>query len=153
MMDFDFISDEDFRKILKRDFEELSRLVEIKASKSILILSGSIIEAVLSDYFFSFPPNNITQEKVLKMDLYNLIDLARENNIIKKSTKELSTVIKNYRNLIHPGREIRKKETFDNNTAIISYRLLKLLLKEIRTNYLTNIVIPTKVKPSFQKHY
>lgn len=49
-MNFDFISDDNFRNILQRDFEELNKCIEIKASKSVLILSGSIIEAILTDY-------------------------------------------------------------------------------------------------------
>jgi len=138
-MKFDFITDDSFREILERDFQELGSCIETKSAKSALILSGSIIEAVLTDYFITFPKDGITKKKVLGMDLYPLIELAAEEKLISQSTKELSTVIKNYRNLIHPGREIRKSVSFDFDTAVVAKSLLNIILKEIKENYLSNI--------------
>ncbi|MCD4795512.1 MAG: hypothetical protein K8R54_19940 [Bacteroidales bacterium] len=138
-MIFDFINDEKFRNILERDFEELNKCIESKSSKSVLILSGSIIEAVLTEYFINFPIDGLTKKKILEKDLYSLIELAFEQKFISQSAKDLSTVIKNYRNLIHPGREIRKRETFDFDTAIVAKSLLNIILKEIKENYLNNI--------------
>ncbi|MEX2437770.1 MAG: hypothetical protein WD449_00790 [Candidatus Babeliales bacterium] len=138
-MNFDFITDGKFRFILKRDFEELNKCIETKASKSVLILSGSIIESVLTDYFSNFPPNGVVPEKILSMDLASLIDLAIDHKLISKSTKDLSTVIRNYRNLIHPGREIRKQEKFDYDSALVAKSLLNIILKEIKENYINQI--------------
>jgi len=139
MTKFDFINDDKFREILERDFVELNTCIETKASKSVLILAGSIIETILTDYFINFPIDGLTEKKVLNMDLFPLIELAKDNGLISQSTKELSTVIKNYRNLIHPGREIRKNENFDYDTAVVAKSLLNIILKEIRENYLNNI--------------
>lgn len=138
-MDFDFIADEKFRKILIRDFEELNKCLDAKASKSVLILSGSIIESILTDYFSNFPPNELNPKKVLNMELAVLIDLAFDNKLISQSARDLSTVIKNFRNLIHPGREIRKNEKFDFDSAIVAKSLLNIILKEIKENYIANI--------------
>jgi len=138
-MDFDFITDDKFRTILIRDFEELNKCLDAKASKSVLILSGSIIESILTDYFSNFPPAGLNPKKVLNMELVALINLAFENKLISQSTKDLSTVIKNFRNLIHPGREIRKNEKFDFDSAIVAKSLLNIVLKEIKENYITNI--------------
>lgn len=138
-MNFDFITDEKFKAILTRDFEELNKCIDAKASKSVLILSGSIIESILTDYFSNFPPSGVNSKKVLSMELAALIDLAFDNKLISQSTKDLSTVIKNFRNLIHPGREIRKNEKFDFNSAIVAKSLLNIVLKEIKENYITNI--------------
>ncbi|MDO6813998.1 hypothetical protein [Tenacibaculum soleae] len=138
-MKFDFITDEKFRNLLERDYEELMKCLETKSSKSVLILSGSIIEAILTDYFLNFPPEKHNEKKILSSDLYKLIELAKENELISQSTKELSTVLKNYRNLIHPGREIRKNESFDFDTAVVAKSLVNIIIKEIRENYLNNI--------------
>lgn len=138
-MKFDFITDDKFRIILERDYEELTQCLESKSSKSVLILSGSIVEAILTDYFLNFPPENYNKKKILGLDLYKLIELAREIELISQSTKDLSTVLKNYRNLIHPGREIRKSETFDFDTAVVAKSLLNIIVKEIRENYLNNL--------------
>jgi hypothetical protein len=139
MTNFDFINDEKFREILLRDYQELNTCLETKSAKSVLILAGSIIETILTDYFINFPVDGLTEKKILGMDLYPLIELSKENGLISQSTKELSTVIKNYRNLIHPGREIRKNEKFDYDTAVVAKSLLNIILKEIRENYLNNI--------------
>ena len=138
-MNFDFISDEKFRTILIRDFEELNKCLEAKASKSVLILSGSIIESILTDYFSNYLPEGINPKKVLSMELANLVDLAFDNKLISQSTKDLTSVIRNYRNLIHPGREIRKNEKFDYDSAIVAKSLLNIVLKEIKENYINNI--------------
>jgi hypothetical protein len=124
---------------LTRDFEELNKCLDAKASKSVLILSGSIIESILTDYFTNFPPSGLNPKKVLNMELAPLIDLAFDNKLISQSTKDLSTVIKNFRNLIHPGREIRKNEKFDFDSAIVAKSLLNIVLKEIKENYINNI--------------
>lgn len=138
-MKFDFITDEKFRNILELDYEELTQCLESNSSKSVLILSGSIIEAILTDYFLNFPPKEYNKKKILGLALYNLIELAKEARLISQSTKDLSSVIKNYRNLIHPGREIRKSETFDFDTAVVAKSLLNIIVKEIRENYLNNL--------------
>lgn len=138
-MEFDFISDQSFRDILERDFKELNKCVENNCTKSVLLLSGSIIEAILADYFISFPTNEMTKNRILSMKLFKLIEKANEVNLISQSTKELSTVIKNYRNLIHPGREIRKNQSFDEHTGDVAKSVLNIILKEVRENYLNNV--------------
>ena len=138
-MKFDFITDGKFRIILERDYEELTQCIDSKSSKSVLILSGSIIEAILTDYFLNFLPEGFNKKKILNLALYDLIELAKENGLITQSTKDLSTVLKNYRNLIHPGREIRKSETFDFDTAVVAKSLLNIIVKEIKENYLNNL--------------
>lgn len=135
MNEFDFIADQQYRTLLIRDFEELQKCVDNKASKSVLILSGSIIETLLLEFFTHNLPENTTKTQLLKKSLSDLIDIATSIQLISSKSKELSTVIKNYRNLIHPGREIRTNENFDFETAIVSFSLVKIILKEIKYNY------------------
>lgn len=135
MNEFDFIADQQYRALLVRDFIELKNCVENEASKSVLILSGSIIETLLLEFFTHNLPKGITKTQLLKKNLSDLIDEAVTIQLISQKSKELSTVIKNYRNLIHPGREIRTNEKFDHDTAIVSFSLVKIILKEIKENY------------------
>ncbi len=69
------------------------------------------------------------------MNLFDLINEAESIELISSKSKDLSSVVRNYRNLIHPGREIRTKEDFDYETAIVSFSLVKIILKEIKENY------------------
>lgn len=136
MENFDFIADLKFKSLLERDFQELQECINHGLSKSAMILSGSIIEAMLLEFFTHNPPDNITNNQLFKLSLNDLLINAEKANLISTRSKELSTVIRDYRNLIHPGREIRTKEDFDNDTAIVSFSLVKIILKETKENYL-----------------
>lgn len=134
-MEFEFISDDSFQDILKRDFQELTKCREAKSSKSVLILSGSILEALLTDYFQENLPAGYTTKTILETSLSILLDLAETEKIISKSEKSLASVIKDYRNLIHPGREVRKKESFDHETAELAFSILGILITRIEQKY------------------
>ena len=134
-MEFEYISDSNFQEILKRDYAELKRCQEVKASKSILVLCGSILEAILTDYFCENLPQNQTNQTILGLNLGSLLELAESALIINKSDKNLATVLKDYRNIIHPGREIRKSEVFDFASAELSILVLDLILKKIEYKY------------------
>jgi hypothetical protein len=134
-MKFEFINDFKFKDILLRDYEELMKCYEVKATKSVLILCGSIIETILTEYFIESLPNGNTKEDILKMSLGKLLDLAENNNLITSKIKKLSSVIQDYRNLIHPGREVRINEGFNNDDAEISMSLLRIIVDSIKTKY------------------
>lgn len=134
-MQFEFVSDDTFQMILERDYEEAQKCLETKSSKSVLVLSGSIVEALLSDYFIENLPAGQTQATILSTTLSALLDMAEADAIITKSEKNLATVIKDYRNLIHPGREVRKNEQFDFETAQLAFQILNLLIRKIQRKY------------------
>ena len=135
MENFDFISDNRLRIILERDYRELNKCYEFECYKSVLILSGSLIEALIVEFFVNKLPSGYTEKKILSLSLADLLDIALEVKLVDDRIKALSTVVKNYRNLIHPGREIRLNEQFDKETANVSISLVRLILKEIKTNY------------------
>jgi hypothetical protein len=134
-MQFEFVSDQAFQTILERDYEEVQKCLETKSSKSVLVLSGSIVEALLSDYFIENLPSGQTQASILSTTLAALLDFAEADGIITKSEKNLATVIKDFRNLIHPGREVRKNEQFDFETAQLAAQILNLLIRKIQRKY------------------
>jgi len=136
MENFDFISDNRLRIILERDYNELNKCFDSGCYKSVLILSGSLIESVIVEYFLNKLPDGFNEKKILSSSLGDLLDLALSEKLINDRIKSLSTVVKDYRNLIHPGREIRLKEQFDKETANVSISLIRLILKEIKSNYL-----------------
>lgn len=137
-MQFDFIHDRNFKALLERDYEEIGKCIEAKAAKSVLLLCGSIIEAVLSDYFIEHLPTSKNKNDILKAPLAELLELAEGVALISKKDKQLAIIIKDYRNLIHPGKEIRNQEDFDWDTAALSKILLDMILKKIRNLHLEN---------------
>ena len=99
-----FMRGKEFRKIIKNDFEEVKIASKHKAWKAVIILCGSIIEVILSEILIQ---HGIEPNKVYRMTFSALLEKAIESSYISKEELDLSSVIKNYRNLIHPGRNIR----------------------------------------------
>ena len=100
------------------------------------MLSGSIIEAVLTEYFLQFPPNGKNEPQILSSTLNELIEWAVQEGVISEKEKNLAGVVKDYRNLIHPGREIRKGEKFDFDSAKISESVLNIIVDSVKSVYL-----------------
>ena len=134
---FDFISNEDFRASLEKDYQELDSCLKAEAWKATHVLAGSIIEAVLIDYLVAEGHINIAA--ALKLDFGKALSLCKEKKIISSKTNDLSSVIKEFRNLIHPGRIIRLNETLTKDSALVAKSLVHIVLEEVaaqkRINY------------------
>lgn len=127
--DLDFIVDDEFRRSLSEDLRELDSAIANGSIKSAHVLAGSIVEAVLIDRLIS--DEILNRDVALKLDLHGAIEKCRENGIIRGQTADLSSVVKSYRNLIHPGRAIRVKERIDINSAQVAKSLVFIVLSEI----------------------
>lgn len=128
---FVFVSDEDFRKSLESDYEEMEKCIEHGANKAVLVLAGSIIEAILCDYLIEIRYGDLSENNILQMGLGNLIRTCKEENIISEKAYDLSSVIKNYRNIIHPGRLKRLKESVDEHDSNVAKSLVNIIMKDI----------------------
>ena len=135
MLDLRFISDTSIRQLVERDIRELETCCQNDLHKSTLLLAGSIIEAVLVDFYIAFPRPAVPSEKVLQSNLGTLVGWALEDSLVSAQTADLSTVIRNYRNLIHPGREFRLKEKVNRSTANVAKNLVEIVIEEIGENY------------------
>jgi hypothetical protein len=131
MISFDFITQEDFQKSLESDWAELNACFQNKAWKSVHILAGSIVEALLIDCLGSSKGPSHAPADLLKKDLADLIALCKDAGIISERTAQLSTVIRSFRNLIHPGRMIRLKEKVTEQSASIARSLVEITLAEV----------------------
>jgi len=131
MSNFEFISNEAFRTSLESDYSELEKCIEVGAWKAAHVLAGSIVEATLVDYLLSTDFPSRCKEDPLRFDLGEIISTCRAENIISQRVEDLSTVIREYRNLIHPGRFARTGDIVDNDSALIAKSLVVLIAKEV----------------------
>ncbi len=136
-IDLSFVSDDKLRGMVKRDRWELDQCLQHGLWKSAIVLAGSLVEAVLADYFLTISPKRRTPEEVLKAGLASLIDWAANDRLISSQTKQLSTVLRHYRNLIHPGRERREEQDCDGETAQVANILLGKIAGAIGDEYAT----------------
>jgi hypothetical protein len=132
MIEFDFITNNEFREALEHDYQELRKAFDVGAWKSVQVLAGSIIEAVLTDYLLATPNAERVKKDPLKMDLSEAIAVCRSEGAISQRTSELCSVIRSYRNLIHPGRALRLNEEPPNEgSASIAMALVDLIVADV----------------------
>ena len=125
LKEFNFIYDASLKNIIQRDYKELhSLLIPDGAWKSAVILSGSILESMLYDILTQ--PHNIQlsnssdkapkyKGKVVditsgKWKLITLIDVAVDINILPiQRAASIDQVLRDYRNFVHPQKEIKSQ--------------------------------------------
>ncbi len=117
-----FIRNKKLRGILSRDIRELNLAISTgleRAPKTCMVLSGSIAEALLLDALsrrkkkalnlaakaFNKNPSN----KLEEWDLFTMVKVASSFSppLISEDAVAGATQLRRWRNLIHPGRELR----------------------------------------------
>lgn len=136
---FDFISNIKLQEILSRDYQDIQKNIIASSWKSAIILSGGSIEAILLDLLTlneniaksssKAPPNKSDLDE---WELNDLIEVAIETDLVKEpAIGKLSHSIREYRNLIHPGVELRKNLKVAAEEANIAFSVLKILIRNL----------------------
>lgn len=118
---FAFIKDEGLRRIIERDYKELSLILfPGGAWKSTVIMAGSVFEAILYDLLTD--PARLAKAKASakapsdkksdleggKWKLESLIDVAVDLDLLPKGqANAIHQVLRNYRNFVHPKKEVK----------------------------------------------
>jgi hypothetical protein len=132
MAGFDFITNREFRESLESDYAEMHRCAEVKAWKSVQVLAGSVVEALLIDYLAAIPSSTRSLKDPLKADLAEAISVCLAEKVISQRTADLCSVIRSYRNLIHPGRVVRLEEVLPSpQSAQVALASVDLITEEI----------------------
>ena len=127
MADFNFIVTPELRQCLQSDYRELRACLKAEAWKAVHVLAGSIVEAVLIDAL----SGACVEQSNLDGGLALLITLAKEKGILPDEAVELSTVIRKYRNLIHPGRVKRLETTVGRSGAIVAAEVVEIITEQV----------------------
>jgi hypothetical protein len=132
MSRFDFILGKPFRETLERDYAELIACRDAKAWKSVHVLSGSIIEAVLIDYLAATNGANRPKKDPLRLDLAEAVEICKAEGVLSERASQLCAVVRSYRNLIHAGRAVRlAEEAPADNSATIAVALTDIIVAEV----------------------
>ena len=129
-MDFNFITDEHFRKSLSEDQRELQSGLATESWKSVHVLAGSIVEAVLTEYLVVSGVRPSGKDP-LSMTLGEVVIACQNDGVLDKSTTALCEVVKDYRNLIHPGRMKRLQQQVTREGAHIASNLVTLIARAV----------------------
>jgi hypothetical protein len=128
MADFNFIVIPELRQCLESDYRELCACLRAEAWKAVHVLAGSIVEAVLID---ALAGAGVAQPNLDSIELAQLIALAIKKGILADEASDLSTVIRKYRNLIHPGRVKRLEKTVDRSGAVVAAEVVEIITKQV----------------------
>ena len=135
--EFPFVKDLQIRAILERDYQELQRAYIAACWKSVIILAGSAIEAILTDLLLQQPSSAkaaTTAPKnpdITRWDLADLIKVSVELTPMIQGVEKLSHSVREYRNLVHPGNEIRNNLIFGIEEAKIALEVLHILHRDL----------------------
>lgn len=121
---FQFIQNDKLRHIIERDYRELSLyLLPSGAWKSTVVMAGSVTEAILFDLMANnternqralgakSAPNNkgiVYPIEGEKWKLHDLLSVAGEIDLLPKARiNTFDQILRDYRNFVHPNKEIR----------------------------------------------
>ncbi len=152
---FWFIAEPVLRSSLEADFAELSRLQTIVAHKSSIVLSGGILEAMLLDVLSreedrakaaNRSRKNPTSRELDRWDLFDLVEVGGELQVIPASTIHLSQALREFRNLVHPGKHLREQVTLTQDEAFIAVKTVEICIRAIATYESKKARLPGKRK-------
>jgi hypothetical protein len=124
---FAFMNNGSLKAVIERDYAELQALNVERATKCVLVLSGSIIEGLVLDAVVTLGKWNL--EEAAKRTLNELTNAALSAQILKHD--RLSHSAKQYRNLVHPGREIRDNVKFSAADATLAKAAVDIAIREV----------------------
>ena len=135
---FPFVSDPKLQRIIESDYKELAvKLFPSGAWKSSVVMAGSILEAILYDLLTSTediriraissskaPRNKSGNVLDLEKDdwkLQSLIDVAADIGAIpRERSATFDQVLRDYRNFIHPRKELRAEHPCSEAEALMA---------------------------------
>lgn len=133
-----FIKEIKLIPLLKRDWDYIQKCRETECWKAVIILCGSFLEAVLYDVLKQKEPQAMQTQTAIKIKksleactLENYIDMSHDLNILTKGTQNFSHGLRDYRNLIHPQKEIAENYSVGESVANASFESLKVALEDI----------------------
>ena len=135
---FTFVKDSALRNAIERDYSEIQRALIASCPKSVMILAGGVIEALLLDALrqdaTSAKASSAAPKNKKGLDRWNLSDLINvgiDLGLIKGGAAKLSHSIREYRNLVHPGNEIRNRLDVKREEARIAIEVLHIIHRDL----------------------
>ncbi len=128
--------------IIENRLEEIRKTLDAGAHLSVVLLCGSVLEAVLLGKAQQEPARFNSSRAAPKTNegevkrfqhwrLAQFIDVASELGILKPDVKKFSHGLRDFRNYIHPYQQISSGFTPDEYTAKVCFQVLKAALASV----------------------
>lgn len=139
------ISDPAMKAVLERRWKECVRCVEAGAPLAATVMMGGLLEALLlarvnkesnkaSIFTASTAPKDRVTGKTSPLSEWTLrhyIDVAHELKWISQSAKDVGEVLRDYRNYIHPQKELSHGVSLDKNDAGLFWEIAKNMSRQL----------------------
>lgn len=142
-----FIEDDDLRANLSVDISATNQALSNGEWKAATVIAGSVIEALLLWRLKQHKQDEVKtaistllDEEILKSDpgrdldkwnLHSFIEVAAKLEIIGEDTTKQARLAREYRNLIHPGREKRLGQKCDRGTALATVAAVEFVVMDL----------------------
>jgi hypothetical protein len=137
-----FINGEDYRDSILLDISGANQALSNGEWKAATVLSGAAIEALLLWALLNKSQAEIQTAvgavfpkgisgPLEKWSLHEMLEVARELNVILSETHAQINLTKNFRNLIHPGRVVRTGQRCDRSTALTAMAALEAVIRDL----------------------
>jgi len=138
-LDFSFIRDPVLRDIVERDWDEAQRAYIAQCWKSVVILTGGAIEALLLDRILkeqarATSAKSAPRKEPSKWELSDLIRVGVEIGIVEPGAETLANAVRQYRNLVHPGVELRSGLSVGKLEADSGLTVTKIICRDFSSN-------------------
>jgi hypothetical protein len=132
-------------RILERRWEECRRCERVGAHLAAIVMMGGLLEALFVARANKMPdkapllaaksaPMDRSTGKALDYQKWTLdayISVAHELGWITQSARQVADVLKEYRNYIHPAKELRHQIVLAHNDSSIFWQVTKSLVRQL----------------------
>lgn len=135
--ELEFIDDDALRAQLRLDISSINMALVNGEWKAATVLSGSVSEALLL-WRLDQDPEGVApfvekfKKPLVGWHLSQYIEAAHSLGVIDKDTATQTSLAKDFRNLIHPGREIRLGQTCNRATALSAVAAVEHVVHNLR---------------------
>lgn len=153
MPDFStLISSAEMIAILERRWKEIEKCIKCEAPLSATVMMGGLLESILITVVNTIKDKtSLFQQKATPLIsgtkkpkplaewmLKDYIDVFCQIKILSSPTAEISRVIRDYRNYIHPEKELRAGESIDMEDAKLFWATTTSLISQILSRHIRN---------------
>lgn len=149
--ELNFIEDTELRENLRLDLSAANQALTNGEWKAATVLAGSIVEALLlwalqqrktteiQNAIVNLKSKNVSinhrAANLVDWMLHELIEVSEELKIIKTETAIQARLAKDFRNLIHPGRNIRLGQICNRATALSAVAAVEHVTEDLKKNH------------------
>lgn len=137
MEDFSFVQDPRLRQIIQRDYSDFVKAQVAKIFKPSLVLLGGILEALLFDALKQNEAKALAASKAEKRAvedwrLETLIEVAVEISLVSEGVRGIGHSVREFRNLVHPGRERRGDYVMSDLEVEVTEKILRIVIRDLK---------------------